>query len=111
MMLGNRGSRSFFTERSTGEMGNHTNKWLQTVSVQYFVAWSIGKRKASLSVEGSFHFKAMYGKDKSFFCNVSFFKTGRDKERSVCLVMAHSFSLLLDTGHSAFTKISQIDTW
>lgn len=56
-------------------------------------------------------FKAMYGKDKSFFCNVSFFKTGRDKERSVCLVMAHSFSLLLDTEHSAFTKISQIDTW
>ena len=58
-----------------------------------------------------FTLKPCMGETSPQFCNVSFLKTGRDKERSVCLVMAHSFSLLLDTEHRAFTKISQIDTW
>ena len=111
MVLGKRGSRSFFTEAQV--------KW-EIIRISGFklylfsILWRgpcIGKRKASLCVEGSFHFKAMYGRDKSFFCNVSFLKTGRGKQRSVCFVMAHSISLLLDTEHRAFTKISQIDTW
>lgn len=76
-MLGNRGSRSFFAEAQVTEMGNHTNKWLQTVSVQY--SQETGKRACVL--KDHFTLKLCMGKTSPFSVTYHFLRpVGVSKE-------------------------------